>query len=138
MADTLRFPYQVVQRSFGRASLMPIVPITLSLGIRTFETEGLLDTGAAVNVLPYKAGLEIGANWNALDSEVQLTGSLSRHEARILTTYVSVGTFDPVEMVFAWTQVEKAPLLLGQTNFFMMFDAFFSRTEKYFELSLRS
>ncbi len=116
---------------------MPIVPITLSLGNQILETEGLLDTGASVNVLPYQSGLALGADWDSLDSQVQLTGSLARHEARILMTYARIGAFDPVELAFAWTRAEKAPLLLGQTNFFMAFDVFFSRTDKYFELSLR-
>lgn len=44
---------------------MPYVPITLSLNERSLNAEGLLDTGASVNVLPYELGLQPGFIWES-------------------------------------------------------------------------
>ena len=44
------------------ASLAPMLPITL-VASKTVEALGLLDTGAAVNVLPHAAGVELGLDW---------------------------------------------------------------------------
>ncbi len=38
------------------------------------------------------------------------------------------------KLAFAWTRTDNVPILLGQTNFFMEFDAFFSRSAMYFEV----
>jgi len=56
-----RFPY--VAANNLPTSLMPRLPMVLSLGGRSVEVNGLLDTGAAVNVLPYQVGLTLGAVW---------------------------------------------------------------------------
>jgi hypothetical protein len=42
---------------------MPYLPLTLSLDGQFLNTEGLLDTGASVNVLPYELGLQLGLVW---------------------------------------------------------------------------
>ena len=38
------------------------------------------------------------------------------------------------EVAFAWTKTDDVPLLLGQTNFFLEFDVFFSRSAMFFEV----
>ena len=56
----VRFPYTPVDSA---ASLMPRLALTLSHGQRSIDVIGLLDTGAAVNVLPYSVGAALGADW---------------------------------------------------------------------------
>lgn len=66
------------------ASLMPLLALTLRHGQRSIEVLGLLDTGAAVNVLPYSVGLALGAQWDQQRATIPLTGSLGNVAARAL------------------------------------------------------
>lgn len=52
MLDAAQFPYTVVEIARGEASLMPMAPITLDYQGHAVSAKGLVDTGAAVNVLP--------------------------------------------------------------------------------------
>ena len=62
--------------------LMPRMPLTLIFGNESVEVVGLLDTGAAVSVLPYQVGLALGAVWEDQTTVVPLVGSLGQFEAR--------------------------------------------------------
>lgn len=85
------------------------------------SVNGLLDTGAAINVLPYSLGQQLAIVWEEQTPIAQLAGNLASSESRgaLLTGIVS--RFAPVRLVFAWTQNEYAPLILGQINFFQEF-----------------
>lgn len=63
MLDGQKFPYKIVDTSPGMVDRMPYVSITLGLNGRSLNAEGLLDTGASVNVLPYELGLQLGFIW---------------------------------------------------------------------------
>jgi hypothetical protein len=134
MTDPARFPFLPADVATGGASLMPLLPLTLMYGERSVQVSGLLDTGAAVNVLPYPVGVELGAVWEEQGRSLKLTGNLARFEARVLIVTASVAEFAPVDLAFAWTRAENAPLLLGQMNFFMEFDVCFFRTRRLFEV----
>lgn len=43
---------------------MPRLALTLSHGQHSIDVAGLLDTGAAVSVLPYSVGVALGAHWD--------------------------------------------------------------------------
>jgi len=47
-----QFPFLMSNPALGVVSLAPLLPITLSRGEQVATTSGLLDTGAAVNVMP--------------------------------------------------------------------------------------
>ena len=49
-----------------------------------------------------------------------------------------IGDFAPVRLAFAWVQSPNAPLILGQTNFFMEFEVCFYRSSLEFEGKPRS
>ncbi len=51
-----------------------------------------------------------------------------------LAIIAKIGDFDPIRLVFAWVENKEAPLILGQTNFFMEFDVFFYRSKFEFEI----
>lgn len=120
---------------------MPRLPILLSLANRSIEVTGLLDTGATVNVLPYQAGLALGAVWEDQNVPVVLSGNLGRVEARALILAAShpeiTGTRG-VRLAFAWTRAENVPVIFGQMNFFLAFDVCFFRSQGIFDVSLTS
>ena len=99
---------------------------------------GLVDSGAAINVLPYDLGLQLGAVWEQQTTTVRLTGNLAATEARGLVVFANVGHFPPVKLAMAWTQARTIPLILGQVNFFLEFDVCFFRSRAVFEVKLKS
>src|SRR5262245_25715735 len=122
MVEPAPFPFRIADAAIGESSLMPLLPFTLSLQEREVEVEGLLDTGAVVNVLPYQVGIELGAVWDEQGRALRLTGNLARHDARVLIVTARVDDLAPVNLAFAWTKAEDVPLLLGQMNFFQEFE----------------
>ena len=134
MAEARRFPYKEIDRSAGTASSLPYIPLTLTYQDTSLSTEGLLDTGSAVNVLPYDVGLELGAVWERQIVPVTLTGTLSQLEARVLIVSSTVGKFVPIRLALAWTQANTIPLILGQVNFFLEFDVCFYRSMSFVEI----
>jgi hypothetical protein len=135
----MRFPYGPADDL--PTSLMPRLPLVLTYGSRSVEVVGLLDTGAAVNVLPYGVGLALGAVWEDQKFSVPLVGSLGRYEARGLAVFAShpqINPDQPVRLVCAWTKAEDAPVLFGQMNFFMEFDVCFYRSQTVFDIHLKA
>jgi hypothetical protein len=98
----------------------------------------LVDSGAALNVLPFQVGLQLGADWDKQTTQLKLSGNLALSEARALILEGIVESFPPVRLAFAWTQNPNVPVILGQTNFFMEFDVSFFRSQSRFEIKPRS
>jgi hypothetical protein len=134
MADPLRIQYQELTGVQGEVVLRPLLPLSLGLDSATITASGLLDTGADINVLPYRAGLALGAIWEKQPLLATLSGNLGQHEARGILLSGIVGGFDGVPLVFAWTRSEQLPLILGQVNLFQEFDICFFRAEAAFEI----
>ncbi len=135
MAQPVRFPYTPAGTTEAR--LMPRLPLTLNYEQRSIEIVGLLDTGAAVNVLPYSAGAALGAEWDQQATVISLTGTVGSVEARALVVWAALSHLrfqHPVRLVFAWTRSDETPILLGQTTFFMEFDVCFFRSQAAFEI----
>lgn len=116
---------------------MPYLPLTLELKGNNKEVFGLLDSGSTVNVLPYKIGLELGAVWENQRIPLSLVGNLAHFEARALFVNAQIKGFPPVALAFAWTKAGYATLILGQTNFFLLFDVCFSRQNNEFEIKMK-
>ncbi|MEH1863618.1 MAG: retroviral-like aspartic protease [Nostoc sp.] len=125
MLEGKRFPFIERSNSLGLSSTIPYLPLTLTYKTCSVEVMALLDTGASVNVLPYKVGLQLGAAWEEQTVPVQLSGNLACLEARGLVLSATVAEFSPVLLAFAWTESREAPLILGQMNFFAEFDVCF-------------
>ena len=138
MTQPLRFPFTSVNPEMGEAGFRPFLPIALTNGDRVLMVEGLLDTGAMVNLLPYEIGLELGFVWSQQKVPLDLAGNLAQYEARAVIVRAVVGQFEPVQLVFAWTKATGIPLLLGQVNFFIEFDICFRRSQLNFEVSLKN
>jgi len=118
MPSTIEFP-------FSDDEALPTIPITLSHAGFSVSANALLDTGSAVNLLPYDIGLRLGAIWEEQTVRLPLAGNLERVEARGVFVYVQIGNLEPVRLAFAWAQSSQMPLILGQMNFFREFDVCF-------------
>ena len=134
MVDAQKFPYKIIDSSLGMVDRMPYLPLTLSINGQFLNTEGLLDTGASVNVLPYKLGLQLGLIWKDETLAVLLAGNLARFEARAVIVDAQVSSFPMINLAFAWTQATDVPLILGQANFLFEFDVCFFRARSEFEI----
>ena len=134
MVIPLRVPYLAVNPVLGDASLIPCLPVTLEYRETNIAASALLDTGASLNVLPYSLGLSLGAVWREEAAVLRLGGNLAPYPACPLFLSATVGAFEPVRLAFAWAQAEHIPLIMGQVNFFMEFDACFFRSQKSFEV----
>jgi hypothetical protein len=129
-----RFPFVVRDPAAGPASLAPVLQLRLRLGDREEAAPGLIDTGAAVNVLPWSVGERLGGDWASAPS-VTLTGNLAAVEARVLVCEGLVGGFRARRMAFAWSRSDTVPVLLGQVNFLLAFDVCLSRSGQWFEVA---
>ncbi|WP_445628826.1 aspartyl protease family protein [Nostoc sp. DSM 114167] len=134
MVDTQKFPYKIIDSSLGIVDRVPYIPLRLSLNGQSLNTEGLLDTGASVNVLPYELGLQLGLIWEDETLSVLLTGNLARFEARAVVVDAQVSSFPTINLAFAWTHTPNVPLILGQAHFFFEFDVCFFRARSEFEV----
>lgn len=128
-----QFPYVQRDPSLGNASLAPMLPLRLT-GRRSVSTSGLVDSGAAINVLPYSLGVQLGLDWDQQSRTVELSGNLASVEARVVVLSAEVGSFDPVRLAFAWAQTDAVSVILGQVNFFLEFDVCFFRSRSIFEV----
>lgn len=128
------YSYTTFDPTLGEAGFRPLLPITLDYQDRSIQANGLLDTGATINVLPYQLGIEIGAIWEEQTTTLQLTGNLAQFEARVIVLNAKVSGFETARLVFAWTKAPNIPLILGQVNFFMEFDVCFYRSQLSFEV----
>lgn len=134
MVDAQKFPYKIIDSSLGMVDRMAYLPLTLSLNGQFLNAEGLLDTGASVNVLPYELGQQLGLIWENETLSVVLAGNLARFEARAVIVDAQVSSFPKVDLAFAWTQATDVPLILGQANFFFEFEVCFFRARSEFEV----
>ena len=128
-----QFPYLPRDLSLGNASLAPMLPLTL-VGSQNVATSGLLDSGAAVNVLPYALGVQLGFDWAQQTRVVELSGNLAVVEARVVVVSAVVANFPPVRLAFAWARTDTISPILGQVNFFLEFDVCFFRSRGLFEV----
>jgi hypothetical protein len=111
------YSYTTFDPALGEAGFRPLLPITLDYQDRSIQANGLLDTGATINVLPYQLGLEVGAIWEEQTTSLQLTGNLAQFDARVIVLNAKVSDFETARLVFAWTKAPNVPLIFGQVNF---------------------
>src|SRR5262249_22075009 len=95
---------------------------------------GLVDSGAMISILPYSLGVQLGFDWNAQKTPIALGGTVAGIAARGIVVEASVGQLPPVRLVFAWAQSDRGPFLLGEVNFFEVFDLLLCRSGRMFEI----
>lgn len=131
----MRFPYLTAGQSQNELESLPRLSLTLRYGQRQITEAGLVDSGATVNVLPYRLGIRLGAEWDDPKATLRLAGNLGNFPAMPLVVIAEVGDFASVKLAFVWNRAEKVSLILGQMNFFMEFDVCFFRSKSAFEVS---
>jgi hypothetical protein len=136
MPDHHRFSYTLI-RSGALTVLRPLLTFSLQ-GQNTLQVQGLLDTGADVNILPYSVGTALGLIWEDHPVVASPSGNLASYLARGVVLKAVVADLKPVRLAFAWSQADHIPLILGQLNFFQEFDICFFRSQSAFELGLRT
>jgi hypothetical protein len=67
---------------------LPYLPLKLSYQGQTIETEGMIDTGSTVNVLPYHLGTQLGLQWDDFNIELELAGNLQNVESRAVLLFL--------------------------------------------------
>jgi hypothetical protein len=132
-----QFPYVPRDPALGAASLAPMLPLTLIGGL-SVTTSGLVDSGAAINVLPYALGMQLGFDWDKQTRSVELSGNLASVEARVVVLSAVIGDFAPARLAFAWAKSDAVSVILGQVNFFLEFDICFFRTRGIFDVRPKS
>jgi len=129
------FKYSVADPSQSSFDSLPRLPMSLNCNNRQIEVVGLVDSGATVSVIPYEVGIHLGEIWDDGKADIRLAGNLGRFTAMPLVATAKISDSDPVRLVFAWVNSNEAPLILGQTNFFMEFDVCFYRSRLEFEIN---
>lgn len=132
-APVEQFAYVPRDPTLGAASLAPMLPLTL-VGSASVDVLGLVGSGAAINVLPYSIGLQLGFHWDQQTQVIQLSGNLSAVEARVIVASAKVGQLPEVRLAFGWAKTDAVPAILGQVNFFLEFDVCFFRSRSFFEV----
>jgi hypothetical protein len=129
-----RYPYPAINSALGPAGSLPYIPVRLELQDKAASVFALVDSGSALNVLPYDVGLQLGAIWAQQSISIPLTGTLADIEARAILLSATVGPFAPVKLAFAWSHSNRVPVILGQVSFFSEFDVCFHRSQSFFEI----
>jgi hypothetical protein len=130
----MRFQYSTTDAAQDEFDALPRLTFRLRHNGRVKEVVGLVDSGATVSVLPYTLGLQLGGVWDDDKATLRLAGNLSRQTAMPFFALAEIGDFAPIRLAFAWVRSDAAPLILGQTNFFMEFDVCFYRSKLEFEV----
>jgi hypothetical protein len=130
----MRFQYTTTDPTQNELDSLPRLPLVLRYGNQVVQAVGLVDSGATVNVLPYRLGLQLGAVWDDQKATIRLAGNLGNVAAQPFFPMAEIGDFTPVRLAFAWSQSDDVPLILGQMNFFMEFDVCFYRSKLEFEV----
>jgi hypothetical protein len=134
----MRFKYSTRDPAQLESDALPWLPLVLRVGTQAVETVGLVDSGAPVKVLPFEWGVKLGSAWDDRKAILRLSGSLGRQPAVPIFAITEIDGLPAVRLAFAWIKEPGAPLILGQTNFFMEFDAYFYRSKLEFEIRPKS
>jgi hypothetical protein len=114
---------------------LPYMPIVLGSQPRAFKVAALVDSGSMISVMPYRLGLALGAVWGEQTRSTELTGNLADVPAFIIQVLTQVPPFEPLPLLFAWTQSDQVPLILGKINFFLEYDVHFYASQGFFEVT---
>jgi len=135
MSVVAQFPYRDRNPASAGLDLMPDLPLVLHHQTRSLSCTGLVDSGATISVLPYSIGVQLGLDWDAQKAGITLGGTLAHLDAFGVVIEATVAQFAAVRLAFAWAQSDQVTFLLGQFNFFQLFDVSFFRSRKFFELT---
>lgn len=105
------------QRINPTLPLMPIIPITLSYGGKTFDTMALVDSGSSSTIISTEVAKQLGVKWHSLKKHTggSVAGEYSfrtvKNGSVIVNDTAIPLSFDIIEAKF------PLPCLLGQDFF---------------------
>jgi hypothetical protein len=134
VSSPARFPFVPFGSGGPVSDLTPLLPIRLERDQTSLDVVAIVDSGASVSVLPWSVGLRFGVDWDSLNVPCSVGGSAGGVPGKILAVYETVAPFPTVPLAFSWVKSDTIPIILGQTNFFLNFDMFFYRAQRYFEI----
>lgn len=119
---------------------MPLVELQLSHASYSVTVSALVDSGAALNILPFDLGIKLGLDWKRQNFPLDLGGTLTGTQAYAVLLQVQLATFSPIDLAFAWVSrpTPKVQPLLGQVNFLQVFNIHFYGYQQIFEIELRT
>ena len=118
---------------------LPLVDIALYHEGHNCSVTALVDSGAAMSVLPYDIGLELGLVWEEQTIPVDIGGVLKQTPAYGILVRGELASLPPVALVFAWIRQTSREVrtILGQMNFFQQYKVTFEGYNNTFEISAR-
>ena len=134
----MKFTYSTSAPFQSSGDSLPRVELVLEANGRIVSDTGLVDSGATISILPHAVGLKLGFVWDESKARVPLSGSLGAFEGIPVLAKGTIGSYKPVDLVFAWVNSNELPMILGQTNFFTEFEIHFYRARFEFEVYPRS
>ena len=93
-----------------------------------------MDSGAAINVLPYSLDIQLGSDWDPQTNAVEWSGNLAAVEARVVVVFVKIGTFSPLPMGISLARADTVPVFMGPVNILLEFDVCPFRSRSQFEV----
>jgi len=123
----------------GYPAGMPFLEMELDHKGNRVSIAGLVDSGSALNILPFDVGLELGLDWNNQHVALEVGGILRGITAYAVLVNAHIDQFPPVHLAFAWLKKtsSEVPVLLGQVNFFQEYDVRFYGHRRAFDISPR-
>jgi hypothetical protein len=98
---------------------------------------GLVDSGSTINVLPFSLGRKLGFLWDDQNATIRLAGNLVKSFAIPVLAQAKLADYPEAALAFAWVPHDETALILGQTNFFLLFEICFFRQDLEFEIQPR-
>lgn len=119
---------------------IPLVTIQLSHNSTITTVSAVVDSGAALNILPYDVGMALNLNWDDQTYPLDLGGILTGTRAYAVLLQAKIEPFASLKLAFAWIDKPSTEVhvLLGQVNFFQEFDVHFYGHQKAFEIALKT
>jgi hypothetical protein len=125
----LSLPYQVV----NEYSSLPFIWLRMKWQQRIIEAWGLVDSGASINVLPHRVGLQLGLNWDELPVGPVIGGAVAG-QTRTVSVLASIADFGDIPMAFCWLNHDNTRLVLGHQDFLEKFVVCFDTKNQNFSL----
>jgi hypothetical protein len=129
------FPYSQIS-GFPGFRGMPLVEVHLSNGDRSLKTSALIDSGSALNILPYDIGLRLGLEWDKQTIPLHVNGLL-QEPGFFVTCQATIDDFSPIKLLFVWIKrsSQEIRLIFGQMNFFLQYRVTFDGRQGNFGLA---
>ena len=93
----MRYSYTPVSTGPGFTVQMPFIPVRLTRSGKSVDADGLVDSGAMINVQPFDLGIRLGLDWNAQPHTLSLGGALGG-PAKMVALEVTVATYPVVPL----------------------------------------